>query len=314
MPQLVAIVSVAAPKDIRQLAEWENHLIPLQQAGHIAFWSEPHITPGANRDEQITRHLETAKIIVLLLSSDFFANNECYSLMQRALQRANNGRATVVPLLLRSIAWHDTPLGVLSCLPSNGRPIARWGDPDEAFQDCVNGIKALLNPTTSTAPASAPMPNAQANQQPSAIDYHSCFLSYAHQDEPLAKRLHADLQANGVNCWYAPHSMKIGAKIRPTIDQAINSQEKLLLLISEHALTSTWIEDEVEAALEHERREQREMLFPVRLDDAVMQTRQAWAAKLRRTCNIGDFTRWMEPGAYEQAFDRLLGDLKKADR
>lgn len=107
--------------------------------------------------------------------------------------------------------------------------------------------------------------------------------------------------------------MKIGAKIRPTIDQAINRQEKLLLLISEYALKSAWIEDEVEAALEHERREQREMLFPVRLDDAVMETGQAWAAKLRRTCNIGDFTKWMEPGAYENAFERLLRDLKRAD-
>jgi hypothetical protein len=147
---------------------------------------------------------------------------------------------------------------------------------------------------------------------PSAI-YHSCFLSYAHQDEPFAQRLHADLQVQGVHCWFAPHDMKIGAKIRPTIDQAINRQEKLLLLLSVNALESAWIEDEVEAALEHERREQREMLFPIRLDESVIQTSQAWAAKLRRTCNIGDFTNWIEPQAYEQAFERLLRDLKKAD-
>jgi len=67
----------------------------------------------------------------------------------------------------------------------------------------------------------------------------------------------------------------------------------------------------VEAALEKEQRQQREVLFPVRLDDAVMQTSQAWAAKFRRTRHIGDFTNWTDPQAYQIALDRLLRDLKQ---
>ncbi len=314
MPQPLAIFCCAAPQDTARLVEWEKHLLPLQQARRITIWSELHLAAGANRNEQITRHFEQADIIVLLLSSDFFASNACYTLMEQALQRSYNGQAQVVPLLLRSVTWRDTPLGEFSCLPDNGRPITRWGNHDDAFQDCVEGIKRLLTQSAKAAQANNPKLSAQPVQRdtsPSAI-YHSCFLSYAHQDEPLAQRLHTDLQAQGVRCWFAPHDMKIGAKIRSTIDQAINRQEKLLLLISEHALKSAWIEDEVEAALEHERREQREMLFPVKLDESVMQTLQAWAAKLRRTCNIGDFTNWTEPEAYEQAFERLIRDLKKA--
>jgi hypothetical protein len=31
------------------------------------------------------------------------------------------------------------------------------------------------------------------------------------------------------------------------------------------------------------------VLFPVRVDDAVMETKKAWAGKLRRSRNIGDF-------------------------
>ncbi len=81
-------------------------------------------------------------------------------------------------------------------------------------------------------------------------------------------------------------------------------------MLSEHALASTWVEDEVEAALEKERREQREVLFPIRLDESVMHTSQSWAATLRRTRHIGDFTRWTDPQAYQQAFERLLRDLK----
>ncbi|GHO98841.1 hypothetical protein KSF_088890 [Reticulibacter mediterranei] len=142
------------------------------------------------------------------------------------------------------------------------------------------------------------------------IQYHSLFISYSSKDDMLAHRLYADLQEHGVRCWFAPEDMKIGDKIRARIDEAIHRQDKLLLLLSEHSIASSWVEDEVEAALEKEHRQQREVLFPVRLDEQVMQTGAAWAAKLRRTRHIGDFTRWMDPQAYQRAFERLLRDLK----
>lgn len=143
------------------------------------------------------------------------------------------------------------------------------------------------------------------------IQYHSLFISYSSKDETLAHRLHADLQAYGVRCWFAPEDLKIGNKFRQRIDEAIHLQDKLLLLLSEHSIASTWVENEVEAALEKEDRQQREVLFPVRLDEAVMQTTQAWAATLRRTRHIGEFMSWTEPKAYQSAFDRLLRDLKQ---
>ncbi|HLG63867.1 MAG TPA: toll/interleukin-1 receptor domain-containing protein [Ktedonosporobacter sp.] len=144
----------------------------------------------------------------------------------------------------------------------------------------------------------------------SPVHYHSVFISYTSKDEALAHRLYTDLQDRGVRCWFAPEDMKIGDKIRSRIDEAIHLQDKLLLLLSEHSLDSPWVEDEVEAALEKEQRQQREVLFPVRLDESVMQTSQAWATKLRRTRHIGDFTRWTDPQEYQQAFGRLLRDLK----
>ncbi|GHO51345.1 hypothetical protein KSX_95080 [Ktedonospora formicarum] len=91
----------------------------------------------------------------------------------------------------------------------------------------------------------------------------------------LAQRLHADFQDRGVRCWFAPEDMKIGDTIRARIDEAIHVQERLLLLLSEHSLASTWVEDEVEIAFEKERRQQHDMLFPVRLDETVMQAKEA---------------------------------------
>jgi hypothetical protein len=104
--------------------------------------------------------------------------------------------------------------------------------------------------------------------------------------------------------------MKIGDKIRPTIDQSIRVHDKLLVILSENSMQSDWVEDEVEAAIEEEKKRETTVLFPIRLDEAVMDTDQAWAAKLRRTRHIGDFSRWKDHDAYQQAFERLLRDLK----
>ncbi|HEY3992454.1 MAG TPA: toll/interleukin-1 receptor domain-containing protein [Ktedonobacteraceae bacterium] len=99
---------------------------------------------------------------------------------------------------------------------------------------------------------------------------------------------------------------------RARIDEAIHIHEKVLLLLSEHSIASVWVSDEVEAAFEKELQQGRNMLFPVRLDESIMRTDQAWAAKLRRERHIGDFTTWeISAQKYQSAFDRLLRDLKQ---
>ena len=142
------------------------------------------------------------------------------------------------------------------------------------------------------------------------FQFYSCFISYSSKDQAFAERLHNDLQREGVRCWFAPEDMKIGDRIRPTIDQSIQLYDKLLLMLSEHSIDSDWVEKEVETAFEEERKRKKTVLFPVRLDSAVMDTDQAWAADIRRTRHIGDFTNWKDHDAYQKAFDRLLRDLK----
>ena len=142
------------------------------------------------------------------------------------------------------------------------------------------------------------------------IDFFSCFISFSSKDQDFAERLHADLLSKGVRCWYAPENMKIGDKIRPRIDEAIRIHDKLLLVLSEHSVESSWVEKEVETAFEKERQQNKTVLFPICLDDCVMHTDQAWAADIRRTRNIGNFCGWKSHDDYQKAFNRLLHDLK----
>lgn len=142
-----------------------------------------------------------------------------------------------------------------------------------------------------------------------AIQHYSCFISYSSQDSDFANRLHADLQDKGVRCWFASHDMPIGGKILDTVDAAIRLRDKVLLIVSEHSLKSGWVADEVTKAFDEERRRDQTVLFPIRLDDAVLSTSEAWATKLRRDRHIGDFRRWKEHDEYKKSFERVLRDL-----
>jgi uncharacterized protein YjbI with pentapeptide repeats len=143
-----------------------------------------------------------------------------------------------------------------------------------------------------------------------AIDLYSCFISYSSKDDAFAQHLHADLQHQGVRCWFAPEDLKIGDKFRMRIDESIRVYDKLMVVLSENSIRSRWVEEEVEAGFEKEDQQKKLVLFPIRLDDALMVTDQAWAASLRRTRHIGDFRAWKDHDQYQKSFERLLRDLK----
>jgi len=145
-----------------------------------------------------------------------------------------------------------------------------------------------------------------------AIEYYSCFLSYSSKDIEFARRLCNDLQGKSVRTWYAPEDLKIGDRFRLRIDETIRSHDKLVLILSANSVNSDWVETEVESALERERKEKKDVLFPIAIDDEGFTSQQPWAADIRRKRHIGDFRQWKSHDDYTNAFDRLVRDLKKS--
>ena len=142
------------------------------------------------------------------------------------------------------------------------------------------------------------------------IEYYTCFISYSSRNQDFADRLYTDLQSKGVRCWFAPEDMKIGDKFRQRIDESIRLYDKLLLILSAHSVASWWVEYEVEKALAKERQAQRTVLFPIRLDEQIIQSTTEWAAHIKETRHIGDFTGWKDHDAYQRGLKRLLRDLQ----
>ena len=142
------------------------------------------------------------------------------------------------------------------------------------------------------------------------IQFYSCFISHSSKDSECATRIHNELQAAGVRCWYAPEDLKIGDRFRDEIERSIQVQDRLLLILSEHSLASGWVEDEVNAAFDRERREKRTVLFPIKVDNRIEEAPSAWAAAIHRKRHIGDFTQWRSHDSFKKAFERLLRDLR----
>jgi hypothetical protein len=104
------------------------------------------------------------------------------------------------------------------------------------------------------------------------FDYYTCFISYSSSDQDFVEKLYKDLRKAGVFCWYAPESLKAGEKFPVRITEAVQSREKVLVVLSKASLKSDWVKKEVELARQKEGRGKREVLLPIRLDGAILNT------------------------------------------
>src|SRR5438034_10266041 len=77
----------------------EKHLSLLKHQKQISTWCDREITPGSEWEKEIDTHLDSAHIILLLVSPDFMASYYCYGIeMKRALERHETGTTHVIPI------------------------------------------------------------------------------------------------------------------------------------------------------------------------------------------------------------------------
>jgi hypothetical protein len=129
-----------------------KHLKLLERQGVIKAWHDRNITAGEEWKDAIDNHLESANVILLLVSSDFLASDYCYDIeLKRALERHESNEARVIPIILRSVDWHGSTFGKLTALPKDGKAITSWSNEDEAFTDVVKGLRRVIDMLQSDA-------------------------------------------------------------------------------------------------------------------------------------------------------------------
>jgi internalin A len=112
----------------------------------IQIWSDRLLRGATDWDKEIHSRLENADIILLLLSSDYFASSTSYSYkeMEQALERAKTGKAKVIPIILRPVDWKASPLGTLPALPTGAKPVTTWANNDAVWADVARGVREAV--------------------------------------------------------------------------------------------------------------------------------------------------------------------------
>lgn len=129
----------------------ENHLSSLKRRGVIEVWHDRRIGAGREWEGQIDEHLNTADIILLLISSDFIASDYCYDVeMTRAMERYKTKEALVIPIILRPVDWEGTPFVGLQALPKDSTAVTLWENQDEAFTNIAKGIRRAVEDINQT--------------------------------------------------------------------------------------------------------------------------------------------------------------------
>lgn len=149
---------IHAPADDAFLGALEVHLAVLARQGRIEGWHAGLLTPGAEIGRQIEEHIQSAQVVLLLVSPDLFASDRDYALLLRALRRHDDQAIHLVPVIVRPVEWQTTPLGGLSVLPPGGKPISTWQNLDEAWLEVVRGVSRLVDSPVATRPSTAGNP------------------------------------------------------------------------------------------------------------------------------------------------------------
>jgi hypothetical protein len=124
--------------------ELELHLWGLRRQGIISGWHDRKISAGSEWSKAISRNLESAHVILLLVSPHFIASEYCYDIeMKRAMERHDAGQARVIPVIIRAVDnWQAAPFGKLQAVPQDGRPVSHSDrNRDEAWAEVAASIR-----------------------------------------------------------------------------------------------------------------------------------------------------------------------------
>lgn len=124
----------------------DEHLSILKMNGVIDAWHDRKIIPGQKWGEEISSNLESAEIIIFLISSSFLASGYCMAIeARRAIEMSKEGKARLIPIVVRACSWSGHELAGFQGLPKDALAVSSWSNQDEAWLDVVNGLENHIN-------------------------------------------------------------------------------------------------------------------------------------------------------------------------
>ena len=122
-----------------------GHLSTLKQKGEIELWHQG-LTDYSEVDTQVRHQINSADLILLLLSADFFASDQINDRELLLLnKRQQENPVKVILILNRACNFEDAEqLKKYPVLPAKDQPIQTASDLDEAYKLIVEQIKTTI--------------------------------------------------------------------------------------------------------------------------------------------------------------------------
>ncbi len=253
------VLTLFDKEDRHLFLELKKHLTPLERAGLITLWDEDQIIGGTDRREAINRHLQSAALVLLLVSANFMASDS-YTLAIQALAKHIPPQGYVVPVLLHEVDWEYSDFGRLTPLPTDGKPISSWTNRPAAYLDVVKGIRKIVAAyqQSQTQPhISQPIlvtKNCQKKEigmSDSAKDQQTSFdvfLCHNSKDKDEVKKVAEQLQAYAIRPWLDEWELPPGQPWQPLIEEQIKRIPSAAVFVGENDM-GPWQKQETYALL-----------------------------------------------------------------
>jgi hypothetical protein len=144
----------------------------------------------------------------------------------------------------------------------------------------------------------------------SPIKVPDLFISYSHGDAGFVDALEGKLDEKGIRYWRDTKDATAG-RMDKVIELGMSSTPAVLLLLSEHSVTSDWVEFEVDKAVQLSKKLGRDVLCPVALDRAWLES-DRFSGNLRtqiKKYNVLDFSQWPDEQMFSTQFRKLVDGL-----
>lgn len=127
-------------KDTKAKDELATRLAVLQSEGMIDIWHDNEITPGKKWRDAISSSLADSDLLLYLVSDNSLASENC----NRELAKALTEKTRIIPIILEDCDWLHHELSNFPALPNEGKPINKWEDKSEGWQNVANGIRKVI--------------------------------------------------------------------------------------------------------------------------------------------------------------------------
>jgi TIR domain len=248
-----------AHEDDHLRQEFDKHLSLLKWQLVANVWHDRKINAGADWVDEINTHMESAQVILLLISPDFMASEYCYGVqMKRAMERHQAGITLVIPVILRPVDWEGSPFSHLKVLPTNAAPIvsSKWHSQDEAFLNVVQSLRSAIK---DLIPLPTNIDNSSLSKQQ---ELHSVYRTghdeiYVEQGEVLqfiygSDSAFADLENRARRACIvfekqptpkgtSPKAARVGFEVDPNTGEALLLIDKGLTYSGSNAEVEAWI-------------------------------------------------------------------------